>query len=69
MVVAMTKVSAECVLNGSLCFLFAAYGGCFALSSSFKGGTGENKFPTAGKIEQIWINSTTTRRQRSAFSI
>ena len=58
----MTKVSAECVLKGSQCFLFAAaYGGCFALSSSFKGGTGGNKFLTAGKIEQIWINSTTTR--------
>lgn len=66
----MTKVSAECVVKGSQCFLFApAYGGCFVLLSLFKGGTGENKFPTAGKIEQIWINSTTTRRQRSSFSI
>lgn len=59
----MSKVSAECVLKGSQCLLFAApYGGCFDLSSSFKGGTGGNKFPTAGKTEQICRSSLPTRR-------
>lgn len=65
-VVATSEVSAECVLKGSHCLLFAAaYGGCFDLSSSFKGGTDGNKFPAAGKTEQICASSVSTGRQRS----
>lgn len=66
-VVAMTKVSVEWVLKGSQCFLFAAaYCGCFVLSSFCNG---RSKFPTFEEIEEIWVSSTTMRRESLASSI
>lgn len=58
----MTRVSAECVLKGSQCFLCAAAYGGFLVSHLPKARSDVSEFPTAGEIEQMHVSSTATGR-------